>query len=266
MYNDARPLFNEWRTRFRIEKLLGLAPEYISQRLYRQIRGEWNDGSLSSPSEVDARLEILCAAAKTSDLTELDVRIEQAKDKEYSQGRPISRKESLRLSANAALDFDLPVEKREDRVFVDITSIHPQKKFTVLVIDDSFLADLKRFRLRLKDGKAYADTFRWDRLGARTPHLVPLSSIVAAKKYGKNWDYVFLTARTVSGDALDLRATNVVIPSCEKSQNTATMNEKFNKNMAQAGFHDGLLTTDPLFARPKKAAGYGPDADERQTG
>lgn len=174
--------------------------------------------------------------------------------------RILTRAEVLRISAGNALDFDFPVEKRGDVVFVDLRRLDRKSK-SILVIDASFMPDLKRLKLALKDGRLYARTFRQTPVGWKS-HLCPVISVVGAKKYGQSWDVVFLTTRTVSGDSLDLRAANVRIPSLEHSTNTVRMNKKFDKDTLLAGFRDGWLTANATNARPNKAKGYGPDSDE----
>jgi hypothetical protein len=174
-----------------------------------------------------------------------------------------SRAEVLRMSAGNALDFNLPTEKHGDRVFVDLRSLDPDPDSNaILVIDSKFLPDLQRLKITLKDGRVYAKTFRQIREAWKV-RLVPLTSIVAAKKYQRSeWDVTFLSAKTLNGDSLDLRAANVRIPCLEESPNTQQMNEKFNKTVYNAGFRDGWLADrDTMQARAKKAKGAAPDSD-----
>jgi hypothetical protein len=180
--------------------------------------------------------------------------------------RTLTRAEVLRMSAGNALDFTFPIEKHGERVFVDLRRLDDSPNAdtdsnAILVIDASFLSDLKRLKLVLKDGRLYAKTFRQTLAGWKS-HLCPVISIVAAKKYGQNWDVTFLSARTVSGDSLDLRSSNVRIPALEDSTNTQKENAKLDKDTLRAGFRDGWLTADNLNARPKKPKGAAPDSDE----
>jgi hypothetical protein len=174
-----------------------------------------------------------------------------------------SRAEVLRMSAGNALDFNLPTEKRGQKVFVDLRSLDPDPNSNaIMVIDSKFLPDLQRLKLRLKDGRVYAKTFRQTLGGVWKAHLVPLTSIVAAKKYRRSeWDATFLSARTLNRDSLDLRAANVHIPALEDSTNTRLMNEKFDKDTCNAGYRDGWLTNDEMNARAKKPKGAAPDSD-----
>lgn len=195
----------------------------------------------------------------------IPTRVRNPKRGLFDADAPLTRKDVLYVSASNALDFDLPVERRGDVVYVDLTSVHPKKQFTVLVIDASFLPDLKRLKLTLKADRLYAKTFRQTaRDGDWKSHICPVVSIVAAKKYGQNWDVVFLSARTKS-DPLDLRASNVVIPSYESSSNTKTMNEKLNKATLSVGWRDGWLTGDGTPARGKGPKGHSPTDYEFDT-
>jgi hypothetical protein len=175
----------------------------------------------------------------------------------------LTRAEVLRLSAANAKAFKFPIEKRAEKTFVDLRSLNPDYPDAILVIDSSFLADLRRLNLVLKDGRLYARTQRQDTHGAWHSHLCPVTSIVGAWKYGQEWDVTFLSARTKSGDSLDLRSENVVIPCLEQSAHTQRMNTKLNEAMPRAGFHDGWLADrDGLQSHPTKPKGAAPDGDE----
>jgi hypothetical protein len=186
---------------------------------------------------------------------------------------PLSRAEVLRVSESNAEAFNLPTERRGPVVYVDISSLQPVRRnpmsplagnLTVLAIDRSFLPDLKRLAICVKDGRVYARNFRETRGVGWGPHLTPLTSIVGAKKYKQQeWDVTFLTAHTRSGDSLDLRRVNVVIPCLEDSIHTQKMNEALNKGVLTVGWNDGnLADKDALQARPKRPAGAAPDEEE----
>lgn len=195
----------------------------------------------------------------------------RARRTDWSDGT-ITRAEVLRLSAENALDFNLEVEKRGDVVFVDLSSLstHPKNPLSplcgnvdILSIDSSFLQDLKRLKLQIKDGRIYAKTFRQvARNGEWKAHICPLISVVASKKYGANWDVVFLSARTISGDILDLRKSNVYIPCLERTVNTVRQNAKFDKDVLKSGHEDWLADPDTTPARIRKPKGYGADSDD----
>jgi hypothetical protein len=94
-------------------------------------------------------------------------------DREWDE--VLTRAEVLRLSASNALDFNFPMEKRGDRIFVDLRSLDSEHPDAILTIDSSFLPDLKRLKLRLKDGRLYAKNFR--QVGTRWKVALPLESV-----------------------------------------------------------------------------------------
>jgi hypothetical protein len=186
----------------------------------------------------------------------------------------LTRAEVLRLSADKAKAFTFPIEKHGDRVYVDLRRLDPGHPDAILVIDAAFLADLKRLKLHLKDGRLYTRTQRQDISGRWNAHLTPVISIVAAWKYGEQWDVTFLSAKVKNGDSLDLRSANVRIPALEESPNTERMNLNFNKGVYNAGWRDGRLADkDTMQARPVRTTGLkhfsrgaGPDSDEDDVG
>jgi hypothetical protein len=218
--------------------------------------------------DVQLLIERLCREARDRRLHPLEKRMRQSRD-EFGPV-PLTRRELLRQTAEMALaPFPFEIERRDSDnrldpvegtvLWVDMTSLHPEKEFTFAKFDWSFLPTLKRLhgQLRLRDGRLYVLTTREVSIqGKRVPRFCPLISVIGAMKYGENFDSVFLTATAFNGNSLDLRAANVKIPALTQSEATREANEKFNEELILAGGANSptlaRLAIDELFARPTR--------------
>lgn len=248
---SSSPVVDKFDALVRIQRLCPSLSAEARRTILRELEQEirsWSPYQRNLPTfETDwvLTLERLCREARECSLNPLERRMRESRDPWVA--RSLTRRDVLRDTTTIALDYDFPTERRNSKMeldetgdiaLVDVTRLHPSSQFCIAKFDWSFLPDLKRLHhaLRLKDGRLVVKTFREDSRGVRSRYEMPLVSIVAAKKVGRDYDCVFNTAYPANGNPLDLRSANTVVPAYEYSAATRIENAKFNGDDPQG--HD----------------------------
>jgi len=214
-------------------------------------------------------VEASCREARQRSLTSIEQCLRASKDP-YEPGPPLTRDAVLRATAAAALDpmpyeyercnsKTMELDEAGDIAIVDLTTLHPEGEFSVAIFDwNFFTTDFRRLahRLSLRNGHLHVKTTKEvSQNGKRIPRFVPVRSIVAALKFGRNYDSIFLTSESINKNLLDLRKVNTRIPALTDSEATRLANEKFSDGMWRWGSATSpameRLTVDALFAKPK---------------
>jgi len=228
-----------------LARLHNLLPNQASEhlRIFRQLENQsaaWSTYSLEEfNTNVDLRLEALCRECRDENLSLIDARRREAMEDSWlnkliSNPRSITRDEVLRWTASASIDFNIECDKRNEKVYVNLTRFNSLSRFTVGIIEYSWLADFKRLHRGLflkNDERLYVRTTREvNHFGKLKRREIPVISIAASAKYGvPNYDEVLTTAETVNTNHLDLTFDNIRIPSLERTQQTARKNEALLK-------------------------------------
>jgi hypothetical protein len=265
-------------------RLNTLLPNHASEhiRIFHQLENESSAWSTYSPLEfktrVDLRLEALCRNFREENVSAFDARRRDCDSVVISDGfggrhvlyehEPISRAEVLRQTADIVLDFNLETEKRDEKVYVNLTPYHSEKKFTIGTLEHSWFPYFKRLHrgLFLKDNERMfvRTTKEVNHFGKTVPREVPVISIAAANKYGvPNYDDVLLSAETVNTNQLDLTFANIRIPSLERTKNTIRQNEDLLKKSV-CGQDDSRVWDKSAFEwgdGPVRPKGEGPNSD-----
>jgi hypothetical protein len=252
-------------------------------RIFRQLENESAAWSTYPQEEfkarVDVRLEALCRDCRERNVSTITLRRREANSDSYldryfgfTDNRPVSRADALKWTAGIALDFNLELDAQGEKVYVNITRFHSEGKFTIATIEKSWLPDFKRLHRELflkDDARLYVRSTSENRLGKIRRREVPVISVAASAKYSiKVFDEVLLTAETINSNSLDLTFDNIRIPSLERTERTARMNEKLLTDSVKEGLDTSRVWDKSTFewgdvVRPE---GTGPDSYQPQEG
>lgn len=261
----------------RIHKLL---PNHASEhaRVFRQLENAAAAWSTCLPeafkTRVEVRLEALCRDVRERNVSTLTLRRRDAMSDSYldryfgfEDNRAISRADVLKWTADIALDFNLELDARGEKVYVNITRFHSEGKFTIVSIEKSWLPDFKRLHRELflkDDTRLYVRSTTENNVGKTRRKEVPVISIAASAKYGiKVFNEVLLTAETINDNPLDLTFDNIRIPALEQTAHTTRMNEKLLNDSLKDGVDTSRVWDKSAFSwgDANRPEGVGPDSD-----
>jgi hypothetical protein len=249
-----------------LQRLLPDVMDECRQHVLNQVIIDTEDWEQAeSVDEFNARavvhLEALCRDARDGRLSPLERR---------RRDGVLTRRDLLKATASAALSFNFETDIRDDKIFVNVTPL-ARGKFTVAIIERRWFPDFKRLHpVFLKNGeRLYKRTTREvNHFGKTVTREVPVISIAAAAKVGKNFDSVFLTARPKNGCHLDLTFDNIVIPCMEATDHVRRMNTYLATKMTTT-VGDTVTdvlgnvphSDDPGHAKASRPTGESPEMD-----